>query len=155
MKTTPILFTVSALALLTACGGGGGAGATDDNGIQTAPLSGAEIESTFNSVASAAGGGITVDELASVGNAAAAIDFDTLEARDLTAPGSATYTGVVVLADLDTSGGLNLLVSGDSAEDFLGEDTPDPTFAMLGRSQLRVTFGQEPEFLVAPTVSSA
>ncbi len=143
MNKSAFLFATSACALLSACGGGS-TSATDANGIQTGPLSGAEIERTINGVANATGTGVSFDELVAIGDAASTFDSEDLSPRDLTASGSATYTGVVLLADFDTSDLFDLLTTDSTIDAAIDETAPDPTFAMLGRSQLRVTFGEDP-----------
>jgi len=171
MTSIKLIASTSLIALLAACGGGSTGGGVDANGINTDPVGAAEIESLINDVASIGGAGEnpSVNTLALLGEGLegfdeSLLDFDTLEPRDLTAGGSATYTGLIVLADVFE---LDLFGSDDDdPEIFVAAQDPVPgqeitlvgevgtleeedddlgTFAVLGRSVMNVSFGADPE----------
>ncbi len=130
--------SVALCSLLAACGGGS-TGSVDSNGISTSPLSGPELETVLSGVASEAGAG----SLASI------VEFDPnglddaldgIAPRDVTVPGQANYEGVVLLLDIDPD-----LFDDEEVVFVEEEDLPfDPTYAVLGRSVMNVTFGSTP-----------
>jgi hypothetical protein len=141
MHAIKLIASTSLVALLAACGGGSTGGGVDSNGIRTAPISGAELEGIFNDVASASGSG--GDALLALGGGDFDVDVDDLAARDLTAPGSASYEGAMIIANIDTSSVFDI----DDVEAEISDEELDfnPSFAMVGRSVMNVTFGNAPE----------
>lgn len=130
-------FTVSAVALLAACGGGGTS--TDANGISTAPLSGPELERIGSDIASATGSAVGAEELLSFSDTVGDLNETDLAVRDVRVAGSATYNGMVFLADVDLSSAL--AEAGDLGPD---DELEEPVFVVLGRSTMRVAFGESP-----------
>ncbi|MEL6570186.1 MAG: hypothetical protein AAFQ64_00905 [Pseudomonadota bacterium] len=139
MSTKSVFYTTSILTLLAACGGSGGGGG---DVVQDGPVSGAEVASVFGSIDSALAGSLlsgdtTIDETT------AEMVLDDITPVDVTVAGSANYDGVIAISDIDSGPLFDPEVSLEVAGDALFES--DPTFLILGRSTIDVTFGSDPE----------
>lgn len=137
-----IFFATASVLALAACGGGSTGASVDANGIAVTPVSGPELEQFFGDVAG--------DSASGTANAAAALEqgiddslFTDATIRDLTAPGSASYEGIVLLTEVDTS---EITDPNSEVIDSVAfeseEDVPD--FLLIGRSEMNITFGATP-----------
>ena len=147
MTTLKTLTATSLIALLTACGGGS-TSSLDANGINTSPVSASDVEELVDDVAGISGiGELTFSELDNL--EADALDFSTLTEVDVTAPGSASYSGMILMGDV-ADGGLfdaetNEILISDVDPNESVEDEPESGFLLLGRTTLNATFGENPD----------
>lgn len=172
MTTLKTLTATSLIALLAACGGSSGGApqvtgpevdepedvaevedtvidvsdTLDSNGISTATITLDEVDGLISEVAGISGAtNLTLSDLENL--EADALDFSALTEVDVTAPGSASYSGMILMADIADGG----LFDAETNEILISDVDPnenvedDPDFLLLGRTTLNATFGENPD----------
>ena len=174
MTTLKTLTATSLIALLAACGGSSGGApqvtepevdepeevaevedtvidmsdTLDSNGISTATITLDEVDGLISEVAGISGAtNLTLSEIDNLD--LDALDFSTLTEVDVTAPGSASYSGMILMADIADAGlfdaETNEILISDVDPNASVEDEPEPSFLLLGRTTLNATFGENPD----------
>ena len=155
MTTLKTLTATSLIALLAACGGGS-TSSLDANGINTSPVAASDVEEIVDDVAGISGiGELTLSDLDNQDVDALdflegdALDFSTLAEVDVAAPGSASYSGMILMGDIADAGlfdaETNEILISDVDPNASVEDEPEPSFLLLGRTTLNATFGENPD----------